>query len=87
LRNNLLKFKNFRKITYHSRGICGIYPRSIKKKLKDININNRLDLETLGSQLIMSKNLLGLGLGPGLGLGLALNIMPLLHQSLRACDY
>ena len=45
-----------RKITDHFRGIYRIYPNLIKDNWR-ISTCNRLDLETLGSQPVMSKNL------------------------------
>ena len=48
--------QNCRKITDHSRGIYRIYRNLIKENRK-MSTCNRLDLQTLGSQLIMPKNL------------------------------
>ena len=59
LRNNQLKFKTLRKSHHHFRGI----ETSRRKHLKFIERNwkmsthNQLHLETLGSRLIMPKNL------------------------------
>ena len=47
----------FKKITDHFNGIYGIYPNLTKKNRK-MSTCNRLDLETLGSRMIMPKNLL-----------------------------
>ena len=50
-------FQDCGKITDYFRGIySGIYPNSIKED-KRISICNRLDLQTLGSQPVMPKNL------------------------------
>ena len=45
-----------RKITDHFRGIYRIYPNLIKENRR-MSTCNRLDLQTLGSQLVMPKNL------------------------------
>ena len=46
-----------RKITDHFRGIHSIYPNLIKENRRMSATCNRLDLQTLGSQLIMPNNL------------------------------
>ena len=46
------------KIANHFKGVCGLYLKWNKKNRKIISYN-QLDLETLGSQLIALKNLLG----------------------------
>jgi hypothetical protein len=55
---NRLKFKDFRKITYHLRGIWRIYLK-LRKKKRTMSTCNQLDFETLGSQPIVPKNLPG----------------------------
>ena len=54
--NELLEVQDYWKITDHFRGIYRIYPNIIKENRR-ISTCNRLDLQTLGSQLIMLKNL------------------------------
>ena len=66
-RNNRLKFKTVGKITDHFRGIYGIYPNSIKEH-RMMWTCNRLDLQTLGSQPVMLKNLPDHWARPGRGL-------------------
>ena len=51
-----VEVQDCRKITGHFRGIYRIYPNLIKENPR-ISTCNRLDLQTLGSQPIMSKNL------------------------------
>ena len=46
-----------RKITDHSRGIYRLYPNLIKENRRRMSTCNRLDLQTLGSQPVMPKNL------------------------------
>ena len=58
LRINPFKFKYFRKITVHLRGIYGIYPK-FNEEIRKMSTCNGLDLETLGSWVIMPKNLPG----------------------------
>jgi hypothetical protein len=58
LRNNWLKCKTSKKIPHHFRKSCRIYPKLVEK-LRKISTYNQLDLETLGSQPIMPKNLPG----------------------------
>ena len=43
----LVEGRDFKKFNHHSRGICGIYLKLVKKNGK-IASCNRLDLETLG---------------------------------------
>jgi hypothetical protein len=58
LRNNWLNFKTSGKLLTILEEIYGIYPNSMKKNWK-MSTCNRLNLETLGSWLIMPKNLPG----------------------------
>ena len=51
-----IEVQDFRKITDHFRGIYRIYPNLIKE-IRRMSTCNRLDLQTLGSQPIMPKNL------------------------------
>ena len=53
-----VEVQDFCKITDHLRGIYGVHLKLIKKNRK-ITTCNWLDLETLGSQSIMQKNLPG----------------------------
>ena len=52
----LVEVQDCRKITGHFRRIFRIYPNVIKKNRRMWTIN-RLDLQTLGSQPVMPKNL------------------------------
>jgi hypothetical protein len=55
--NEPVEVQDCMKITNHFRGIYRrIYPNLIKENWR-ISTYNRLDLQTLGSQLIMPKNL------------------------------
>ena len=54
----LVEVGDCRKITDHFRGIYRIYPNLIKEDWR-MSTCNRLDLQTLGSQPIMPKNILG----------------------------
>ena len=45
-----------RKITDHSKGIYSMY-RNLRKENRRMSTCNRLDLQTLGSQLVMPKSL------------------------------
>ena len=51
-----VEVQDCRKITGHFRGIYRIYPDLIKEYQRKLTCN-RLDLQTLGSQLVMPKNL------------------------------
>ena len=51
-----VKLQDCRKITDHLRGIYRIYPNLIKKNRR-LSTYNRLDLQTLGSQPVLPKNL------------------------------
>jgi hypothetical protein len=51
-----VEVQDCRKITDHSRGIYRVYPKLIKENRR-MSTCNRLDLQTLGSQLVMLKNL------------------------------
>ena len=51
-----VEVQDYRKITDHFRGIYRIYP-NLTKENRRMSTCNRLDLQTLGSQRIMSKNL------------------------------
>ena len=51
-----VEVQDCRKITDHFRGIYSVYPNLIKKNRR-MPTCNRLDLQTLGSQPIMSNNL------------------------------
>ena len=51
-----VEVQDIRKITDHSRGIYKIYSNMIKETRR-ISTCNRLDLQTLGSQPVMPKNL------------------------------
>ena len=53
-----VEVQDFCKMTDHLRGIYGVHLKLIKKNGK-ITTCNWLDLETLGSQSIMQKNLPG----------------------------
>jgi hypothetical protein len=62
--NELVEFENesvevqdCRKITDYYRGLYRVYPKLIKENRR-MSTCNWLDLQTLGSQPIMSKNLL-----------------------------
>ena len=54
--NELVEVQDRRKITDHFRGIYRIYPKSIKEN-RGMSTCNWLDLQILGSQPIMPKNL------------------------------
>ena len=54
--NEPVEVGDFKKITDHFRGIHRIYPNSVKENRR-MSACNRLDLQTLGSQLVMPKNL------------------------------
>ena len=51
-----VEVEDCRKITYHFRGIYEIYPNLMKEN-RWMSTWNRLDLQTLGSQPVMPKNL------------------------------
>ena len=51
-----VEVQDCKKITDHFRGIHGIYPNLIKENWR-MSTCNRLDLQTLGSQPIMFRNL------------------------------
>ena len=55
-RSNQLKFKTAKEMTDHFRDIYRIYP-NLMKEIQRMSTCNRLDLQTLGSQPIMPKNL------------------------------
>ena len=50
------ELQDFRNLTGHFRGIYNIYLNS-RKKIQKMSTCNWLDLETLGYQLVMSKNI------------------------------
>ena len=52
----MVKIQDCRKITDQFRGICRIYPNLIKGNRR-LSTCNRLDLQTLGFQSAMPKNL------------------------------
>ena len=52
----LVKVQDCRRITGHFRGIYRIYPNLIQENRR-MSTCNRLDLQTLGSQPLMPKNL------------------------------
>jgi hypothetical protein len=54
--NELVEVQDWRKMTDHCRGIYKIYPNLVKENRR-MSTCNRLDLQTLGSQPIKSKNL------------------------------
>ena len=54
--NEPVEVKDCKKITDHFRGIYKTYPNLIKENRR-MSTCNRLDLQTLGSQPIMLKNL------------------------------
>ena len=54
--DQLFEVGDCRKITNHFRGICRVYPNFIKQNRR-MSTCSRLDLQTLGSQPIMPKNL------------------------------
>ena len=56
LRNNWLKFKAAGKLPIVLRGIYRIYLNLVKENRR-MSTCNRLDLQTLGSQPVMPKNL------------------------------
>ena len=51
-----VEVQDFRRITDHLGGIYIIYPNFIKENQR-MSTRNRLDLQTLGSQSVMPKNL------------------------------
>ena len=56
--NELVEVQDCKRITDHSRGIYRIHPNLIKENRR-MPARNRLDLPTLGSQLVMPKNCYG----------------------------
>ena len=54
--NEPVEVQDCKKITDHFRGICGIYFNLIKENRR-MSTCNRLDLQALGSQPVMPKNL------------------------------
>ena len=54
-KKELVEVEDWRKITDHFRGIYRMYPNLMKENRR-ISTCNILDLQTLGSQLVKSKN-------------------------------
>ena len=56
--NEPVEVEDYMKIIDHFRGIYRMYPNLMKENQR-MSTCNQLDLQTLGSQLVMPKNLLG----------------------------
>ena len=54
-KKELVEVEDWMKITDHFRGIYRMYPNLMKENRR-ISTCNQLDLQTLGSQLVKSKN-------------------------------